>query len=109
MEGHMKRNNIKILTTLLALSLLLFGCIHPDEPEDLTTTLGDVNQTDKNTVGGYQTMQYTYLTNVNPATVTTNLNPAYLLLVNMLVSPQTPESTLGSRTSFPGDLQAHRE
>ena len=93
MEGHMKRNNIKILTTLLALSLLLFGCIHPDEPEDLTTTLGDVNQTDKNTVGGYQTMQYTYLTNVDPATVTTNLNPAYLLLVNKsntLVSTYQP-------------------
>ena len=38
-------------------------------------------------------MQYTYLTNVDPATVTTNLNPAYLLLVNKsntLVSTYQP-------------------
>ena len=82
MEGHMKRNNVKILIAFLAISLLLAGCIHPEEPGDLTTTPADVSQIDKNSVGSYQTMEYTYLTNVNPATVTTNLDPAYLLLAN---------------------------
>ena len=78
----MKRNNIKILTAVLALLLLLVGCINPEQKEEETTASGDVNPIDKTTIGSYKTMEYTYLTNVNLATVTTNLNPAYLLLAN---------------------------
>lgn len=82
MEGHMKRNSIRILTALLALSLLLSGCINPEQKEEETTVPDDVSQTDKSFIGSYQTMQYTYLTDVNPSVLTTDLSKNYLLLAN---------------------------
>ncbi len=79
----MKRNKLKLLTALLALLLLLSGCINlePEEGEETTAPV-DVSQIDKTTIGSYQTMKYTYLTAVDPATLTTNLDPTYLLLAN---------------------------
>ena len=79
----MKRNKIKLLTVILALLLLLSGCINPEpEEEEGTTAPIDVSQIDKNSMGSYKTMQYTYLTDVDPATLTTGFDPTYLLLVN---------------------------
>ncbi|MBQ4273412.1 MAG: D-alanyl-D-alanine carboxypeptidase family protein, partial [Clostridia bacterium] len=79
----MKRNKIKLLTVILALLLLLSGCINPEpEEEEGTTAPIDVSQIDKNSIGSYKTMQYTYLTDVDPATLTTGFDPTYLLLVN---------------------------
>ena len=79
----MKRNKFKLLTAVLALLLLLSGCINlePEEGEE-TTPPGGVGQIDKNSIGSYQTMKYTYLTAVDAATLTTNLDPTYLLLAN---------------------------
>ena len=79
----MKRNKFKLLTAVLALLLLLSGCINlePEEGEE-TTPPGGVGQIDKTTIGSYQTMKYTYLTAVDLATLTTNLDPTYLLLAN---------------------------
>lgn len=82
MEDHMKRNKFKILTATLALLLFLTGCINPEQKEEGTTPPVDVSQIDKNSIGSYKTMEYTYLTNVNLATITTNLDPTYLLLAN---------------------------
>lgn len=82
MEGHMKRNNIKILTVFLAGLLLLSGCINPEQKEEETTVPIDVSPIDKSFIGSYQTMEYKYATNVNQALLTTNLNPTYLLLAN---------------------------
>ena len=82
MEGHMKRNNLKILTLLLAVLLLFSGCINPEPKEEETTAPIDVSQIDKTSIGSYKTMEYTYLTNVNIATVTTGLSKTYLLLAN---------------------------
>ena len=84
MEGHMKRNSLKILTALLAVSLLLSGCINPDK-EETTTAPIDVSQIDKNSIGSYQNMSYQYLIDINPALVTTNLSKEYLILVNKTV------------------------
>ena len=78
----MKRNKIKLLTVILALLLLLSGCINPEPEEEGTTAPVDVSQIDKNSIGSYKTMQYTYLTDVDPATLTTGFDPTYLLLVN---------------------------
>ena len=78
----MKRNKIKLLTVILALLLLLSGCINPEPEEEGTTAPIDVSQIDKNSIGSYKTMQYTYLTDVDPATLTTGFDPTYLLLVN---------------------------
>ena len=79
----MKRNKINFLTVILALLLLLSGCINlePEEEEGTTAPI-DVSQIDKNSIGSYKTMQYTYLTDVDPATLTTGFDPTYLLLVN---------------------------
>ena len=78
----MKRNKMKFLTVLLALLLLLSGCINPEPKEEGTTAPVDVSQIDKNSIGSYKTMQYTYVTEVNPTTLTTGLDPVYLLLAN---------------------------
>ena len=78
----MKRNKIKLLTVILALLLLLSGCINPEPEEEGTTAPIDVSQIDKNSMGSYKTMQYTYLTDVDPTTLTTGFDPTYLLLVN---------------------------
>ena len=80
MEGHMKRNNIKILTVILSLLLLLSGCINKEGEE--TTPPIDVSGVDQNSIGSYLTMQYQYITNVDVASLTTNLNDAYLILAN---------------------------
>lgn len=82
MEGHMKRNSVKILIILLAVSILFSGCINPDPKDEGTTAPVHVDEIDKTFIGSYQTMKYTYLTNVSPASVTTNLNPTYLILAN---------------------------
>ena len=78
----MKRDKIKLLTVILALLLLLSGCINPDPEDEGPTAPVDVSQIDKNSIGSYKTMQYTYLTDVDPATLTTGFDPTYLLLVN---------------------------
>lgn len=78
----MKRNKLNILTAVLALLLLLTGCINLEPEEEGTTVPGDVNPIDKNTIGNHNTMEYTYLTDVNVAILTTNLDPTYLLLAN---------------------------
>ena len=78
----MKRNNIHFLTVLLAILLLFSGCINPEPEEEGTTAPVDVSQIDKNSIGSYKTMQYTYLTSVNTATLTTGLDLTYLLLAN---------------------------
>lgn len=84
MEGHMKKNNLKIWTMLLAALLLFSGCIKVPEEEG-TSPPANGSQIDKNFIGSYKTMQYTYLTDVNTALLTTNLNPDYLVLVNKTV------------------------
>ena len=78
----MKRNHLKILTALLSVLLLLTGCIHPEQKEEGTTSPIDVSQIDKNVIGSYRTMQYTYLTNVDTAILTTDLSQTYLVLAN---------------------------
>ena len=80
MEGHMRRNSLKILTAVLATLLLLVGCINKGEEE--TTPPIDVSGVDKNSIGSYQTMQYQYLTNVDVSCLTTNLSSEYLILAN---------------------------
>ena len=77
----MKKSSIKILTALLAASLLFSGCIN-DEKEEETTPPIDVSQIDKNSIGSYQKMEYTYITNVDTSLLTTDLSPTYLLLAN---------------------------
>ena len=74
----MKRNNIKILTVLLAVLLLLVGCADPN-PQVEETTSPPINE---NGIGYYKTVEYKYETSVDPAVLTTNLDPTYLLLAN---------------------------
>ena len=104
----MKRNNLKLLTAVLALLLLLSGCINL-EPEEGTTPPIDVGQIDKTTIGSYQTMQYTYLTAVDPATVATNLDPAYLLLANKQYALDTNYVPVSLTTLTCAILQGERE
>lgn len=85
MEGHMRRNNINILIILLAALLLFSGCNRTPKEEETTAPI-DVSQIDKNLIGSYKTMEYTYLTNVNPALLTTNLSQDYLILANKTVA-----------------------
>lgn len=82
MEGHMKRNSIKILTAILALMFLFSGCINPEKEEEDTTTSVDMNNVNPSSIGSYQTTQYQYLTNVDVSILTTNLDKTYLILVN---------------------------
>ena len=83
MEGHMKRNNIKILTAVLALLLLLSGCINAQkEEEEGTTAPIDMNDINPSSIGSYKTMEYRYFTNVDVTRLTTNLDKAYLILAN---------------------------
>ena len=74
----MKRFSVICLTFLLSLSLLLSGCIRPDDngggtadglqgPEDLHV---------------YKSTVYTYSTDVDESLLTTQLSPAYLILAN---------------------------
>ena len=104
----MKRNKLKLLTAVLALLLLLSGCINL-EPEEGTTPPIDVGQIDKTTIGSYQTMQYTYLTVVDPATVATNLDPAYLLLANKQYALDTDYVPVSLTTLTCAILQGERE
>ena len=78
----MKRNKFNVFTAFLALLLLLTGCINLEPEEEGTTVPVDVSQIDKTTIGSHKTMEYTYLTSVNVSTLTTNLDPTYLLLAN---------------------------
>ena len=82
MEGHMKRNSIKILTAILALMFLFSGCINPEKEEEDTTTSVDMNNVNPSSIGSYQTTQYQYLTNVDVSILTTNLDKTYLILAN---------------------------
>ena len=111
MEGHMKRNNLKILTLLLAVLLLLSGCINPEQKEEETTASTDAGQTNKTPIGSYKTMEYTYLTQVDSAILTTNLDKNYLILANKtnaLGSSYEPSNlkTLTCATSYSMQLQA---
>ncbi len=107
----MKRNNLKILTLLLAVLFLFSGCINPEQKEEETTAPGDTEQTDKNTNGSYKKMEYTYLTNVDTAVVTTNLDRNYLILANKsnaLGSTYEPQTltTLTCATAYSMQLQS---
>lgn len=82
MEGHMKRNSIKILTAILALMLLFSGCINTQKEEEEPTTSVDMNNVNPSFIGSYQTTQYQYLTNVDVSILTTNLDKTYLILAN---------------------------
>ena len=83
MEGHMKRNSVKMITVALALTLLLSGCINPTKEEQTTTKPPiNVDNVNPNSIGSYKTMEYPYHTNVDVSKLTTNLNPAYLILAN---------------------------
>lgn len=81
MEGHMKRNSIKILTAILAALLLFSSCINPEKEEEGTTSV-DMSDVDQNSIGSYKKTQYQYLTNVDASLLTTNLNSEYLILAN---------------------------
>lgn len=82
MEGHMKRNSVKILTAILTLSLLFSGCINTQKEKEETTTSIDMNNVNPSFIGSYQTTQYQYLTNVDESLLTTNLDKTYLILAN---------------------------
>ena len=76
----MKRNKAKFLIVVLAVLLLFSGCINQEEEEG--TKPIDVSGVDKNAIGSYQTMKYEDLTNVDVASLTTNLSSTYLILAN---------------------------
>ena len=80
MEGHMKRNKLKILIAILAVLLLFSGCINPDPKE--TTESIDMSNVNKSSIGSYLSAQYQYNTNPDIASLTTNLDSAYLILAN---------------------------
>ena len=85
MVDRMKRNNIKILTVLLAFLLLFSGCIEDEtnkETENETTKPIDTESINPNAIGSYMNTEYQYATNVDVAWLTTNLSDAYLVLVN---------------------------
>ena len=111
MEGHMKRNRQKFFTILLAVLLLFSGCINPEQKEEETTAPIDAAQTDKNPIGSYKKMEYTYLTNVDTAVVTTNWDRNYLILANKsnaLGSTYEPQTltTLTCATAYSMQLQS---
>ena len=111
MEGRMKRNKQKFFTILLAVLLLFSGCINPEQKEEETTAPIDTAQTDKNPIGSYKKMEYTYLTNVDTAVVTTNLDRNYLILANKsnaLGSTYEPQTltTLTCATAYSMQLQS---
>ena len=81
MEGHMKRNKIKLLTAILAVLLLFSGCINLEQEEETTTSV-DMNNVNPSLIGSYQTMEYQYQTNVDVSLLTTNLDKSYLILAN---------------------------
>ena len=83
MEGHMKRNSLKILTAVMAFSFLFSGCVKKNEEEDTTTTTTvNVENVSPNSIGSYKTMEYQYCTNVDVSSLTTNLDQTYLILAN---------------------------
>lgn len=72
----------------LILAILLNGCIQPTHPiaeeDPLTSTATQSIVTDATPVFVYQSMNYTYQTDVSEAldAIVTEMNPAYLMLVN---------------------------
>ena len=110
MEGHMKRNNTKILTCILSLLLLLSGCIDPTGEEETTGPI-DMSNVNQNSIGSYLNTEYQYTTNPNIVSLTTNLDDAYLLLankVNELQSTYEPTQlvTLTCDTAYEMQLDA---
>jgi len=110
MEGHMKRNNTKILIGILALLLLLSGCIN-DGGEEETTPPIDMSNVNKNSIGSYRNTEYQYATDPNVAVLTTNLDDAYLILANKtneLESTYVPAqlTTLTCDTAYEMQLDA---
>ena len=109
MEGHMKRNSAKIFVAILAVLLLFSGCINTQEEEE-TTTSTDMNNVNPSSVGSYKTMEYQYLTNIDVASLTTNLDKTYLILANKtneLASTYEPSglTTLTCETTYSMKLE----
>ena len=77
----MKRNSTKILVAILAFTLLFSSCINPDVEEETTPEV-DVSDVNPSSIGSYKTMTYQYNTAVDASILTTNLDQAYLILVN---------------------------
>ncbi|MBE6699927.1 MAG: D-alanyl-D-alanine carboxypeptidase family protein [Ruminococcaceae bacterium] len=109
MEGHMKRNSAKIFVAILAVLLLFSGCINTQEEEETTTSI-NMNNVNPSSVGSYKTMEYQYLTNIDVASLTTNLDKTYLILANKtneLASTYEPSglTTLTCETTYSMKLE----
>ena len=105
----MKRNSAKIFVAILAVLLLFSGCINTQEEEE-TTTSTDMNNVNPSSVGSYKTMEYQYLTNIDVASLTTNLDKTYLILANKtneLASTYEPSglTTLTCETTYSMKLE----
>jgi len=105
----MKRNSAKIFVAILAVLLLFSGCINTQEEEETTTSI-NMNNVNPSSVGSYKTMEYQYLTNIDVASLTTNLDKTYLILANKtneLASTYEPSglTTLTCETTYSMKLE----
>ena len=94
----MNRQRIFWLLPMLILALLLNGCIRTSHPIiEENTTASQQGTADASPVFIYQSLNYAYQTDVSKAlnAIVTNLDPAYLLLVNrdhLLDADYAPQS-----------------